>query len=75
MSVRVYKLPSTQDERLRLLADVRRDAQFVLTACGFRLRDAHVETWNAMDMARLRRCAERWRASAEIWRAAGRLDL
>lgn len=65
-NVRVYTLPSNQDERLRLLADVRRDAQLVLTACGLRLRDAHVETWNAMDMPRLiRTCAISRRTSAE----------
>jgi hypothetical protein len=62
MNVRTYTLPSTADERLRLIAEIQRDAGEVLAAHGFPPREAHRQVWCSMEMAQLRRCAEAWRA-------------
>lgn len=84
-----YKLPSTNEERLRLTAEIERDASAVLAACGyektvagkkvwlslgFKVRDAHRQTWAGMDMPQLRRCAEAWRKSSERLRTSAPLS-
>jgi hypothetical protein len=64
MSTRLYKLPSVNDERLRLLAELERDAIIVLTACKLKLRQETREAWSALSMSDLRRCADRWHHTA-----------
>lgn len=69
-TVRTYHLPCTADERLRLLAEVERDAAEVLATLGFPLREAHRQAWNSKTMPELRRCAEEWRNLAAARRAS-----
>ena len=82
--VRTYTMPATSDERLRLLAEIERDAAEVLGSCsyerkvggkavrvslGFTVSDRHRKTWNAMSMPDLRRCASAWAGAVERCRA------
>lgn len=64
MNVRRYTLPSTQDERLQLRADIERDAAVVLGQVGFQVTDRHRHGWGAMEMPQLRRCTAAWKETA-----------
>lgn len=57
---RTYTLPSTHDERLRLLAAIERDAGEALPLFGFTVREAHRKAWREMSLPQLRTCADAW---------------
>jgi hypothetical protein len=61
----IYTLPSTQEERLRLRAEIERAAAAVLGRIGFTVQERHRQTWGAMELPHLRRCAALWCQTAE----------
>ncbi len=65
MTVRWYTLPSTNEERLRLLAEIERDAAAVLGRVGLSVQERHRKAWHSRPMTQLRRCAQAWRETAE----------
>jgi hypothetical protein len=62
MTAHVYKLPSTSDERKRLVSEIREMAEKML---GYPARQANIENWTGLPMVQLRLCHAKWTETAK----------